>query len=352
MQCSGFTNPSDKLRFARSPQWYHERPNRSFSALQKACFKYIPFWQRYHRLSLFRENDSLVTTYVPGEQATVKRKETEDHAKQYIYAMTPKKYHDFIVPKFPLGCKRRIFDPNYLEALHAPNLDLVPEGIQRIDGSGIVNIDGSRDDFDVIILATGFQVTNFLTPMEIIGTEGKSLADQWAENVGAQAYFGTYVHNFPNMAILFGPNTFPAHNSALFSCEVQVEFVTKSLFRPILDGKAELVEVKATAEDSWIESIDKELDGSVFSAGCSNWYINSAGRNSASWPGYASTFWRKTFFPRFADFEYEGGNTMAYARAVLRSNKWILAALILVAGYKTRTRLAQTVQTYLGKLLN
>lgn len=143
-----------------------------------------------------------MTTYVSGEKAAQKRQLIEDHAKRYIYSMAPKKYHEFIVPKFPLGCKRRIFDPNYLEALHADNMNLVPEGIQRIDSTGIVSESGVKEEFDVIVLATGFQVTNFLTPMKIIGEDGKSLADQWAENVGAQAYFGIHVHNFPNFGIL------------------------------------------------------------------------------------------------------------------------------------------------------
>jgi cation diffusion facilitator CzcD-associated flavoprotein CzcO len=100
------------------------------------------------------------------------------------------------------GCKRRIFDPGYLEALHAKNLDVVQEGIREIDETGIVGDSGERTEFDVIVLATGFQVSQFLTPMEIIGRTGTSLMQQWKENRGAQAYLGTFVHNFPNFAIL------------------------------------------------------------------------------------------------------------------------------------------------------
>jgi cation diffusion facilitator CzcD-associated flavoprotein CzcO len=100
------------------------------------------------------------------------------------------------------GCKRRIFDPNYLEALHRKNLDLIPEGIQKIDESGITSDSGQRSEFDVIVLATGFQVQQFLIPMEIVGKNGARLSQQWKESRGAQAYMGSYVHNFPNFAIL------------------------------------------------------------------------------------------------------------------------------------------------------
>lgn len=107
-----------------------------------------------------------------------------------------------LTPRGWAGCKRRIFDPNYLEALNSPNLELVPEGIQAIDETGIVNENGSKTEFDVIVLATGFQVQQFLTPMEVTGKRGVTLSQQWKENRGAQAYMGSYVHDFPNFAIL------------------------------------------------------------------------------------------------------------------------------------------------------
>jgi cation diffusion facilitator CzcD-associated flavoprotein CzcO len=121
---------------------------------------------------------------MPGEKAEKKRLAAEASAKKYIYATTPEKYHEFIVPKFPLGCKRRIFDPNYLESLHSKNLSLVAEGVREFDETGIVSESGVKEDFDVIVLATGFQVQNFLTPMEIIGKTGVSLEDQWDSKFG------------------------------------------------------------------------------------------------------------------------------------------------------------------------
>lgn len=90
-------------RYARSPQWYHERPNEAISSFRKFCYNYIPMVQRVHRLQIFLASDRLVTTYVPGEKAACKREETEQQAKNYIYSRTPEKYHSIIVPEFPLG---------------------------------------------------------------------------------------------------------------------------------------------------------------------------------------------------------------------------------------------------------
>lgn len=58
------------------------------------------------------------------------------------------------------GCKRHILDPGYLEALHAKDSDVVQEGVREIDETGIVGDSGERTEFDVIILATGFQCPN------------------------------------------------------------------------------------------------------------------------------------------------------------------------------------------------
>lgn len=117
----------------------------------------------------------------------------------------------------------------------------------------------------------------------------------------------------------FGPNTFPAHNSVIFASEVQVDYIAKTLFEPLIEGRALSVEVKKAAEEEFTKGIDVELRDTVFSAGCSNWYINKAGRNSASWPGYAATFWRRTLFPKWKDFKLEGGNNLWFLKRTWRS---------------------------------
>ena len=100
------------------------------------------------------------------------------------------------------GCKRRIFDPGYLDSLHQANVKLRTEGIQEFTETGIIGSSGVEDEFDIIVLATGFQVSQFLAPMEIHGRHGISLNKQWNESRGAQAYYGTFVHNFPNLGIM------------------------------------------------------------------------------------------------------------------------------------------------------
>lgn len=189
-------------QYARSPQWYHERPNRQFSSLEKWSFRWVPFLMRLHRWNIFWSIDSKSYSYRGTDAGVKQRLKEEEKARQYIYETAPKKYHDLLVPDFELGCKRKIADPGYLDSLNWDNVELIPEGLQRITEDGIISTSGREDKYDIIVTATGFKVSQFLTPMEVIGANGSTLQQQWNENRGAQAYLGTFVHNFPNMAIL------------------------------------------------------------------------------------------------------------------------------------------------------
>ena len=117
----------------------------------------------------------------------------------------------------------------------------------------------------------------------------------------------------------FGPNTFPANNSALFACEVQVDYAIKSLFTPILDRRAETIEVKRSAEDYETNKIHQKLRNSVFAGACSNWYMGDFGRNAASWPGTAASFWAKTMLPNWSAFDLEGGSNFWWLNAAVRN---------------------------------
>ncbi|OJZ79600.1 hypothetical protein ASPFODRAFT_66055 [Aspergillus luchuensis CBS 106.47] len=307
-------------QYARSAQWYHARPNKEFSQLEKWSFKWLPLWQRWLRLRIFLQVEREAHTYFSSDAGVRARFAAEDESREYILSRTPQQYRKAIVPDFPLGCKRRIFDPGYLDSLHNPNVALRVEGIQEFTEHGIIGSSGVEDEFDIIVLATGFQVSEFLTPMEIHGRRGHTLRRQWKESRGAQAYYGTFVHNFPNFGIIFGPNSFPANNSALFACETQVCFAMKALFEPILDRRTRVVEVKQSAEERHTASLQEKLKSTVFAGGCSNWYINQYGRNAASWPAKAALFWRETCFPNWDAFIWQDGSA---AWPLYRFLRWL-----------------------------
>jgi cation diffusion facilitator CzcD-associated flavoprotein CzcO len=90
-------------QYARSAQWYHDRPNRYFTTGERWAMRYIPLWQRLQRLKLFLGNDNLVATYLPGPAATRLREAAEENARKYIRSKAPEKYQEILIPDFPLG---------------------------------------------------------------------------------------------------------------------------------------------------------------------------------------------------------------------------------------------------------
>jgi hypothetical protein len=131
------------------------------------------------------------------------------------------------------------------------------------------------------------------------------------------------------MCSRFGPNTFPAFNSVIYAVEVQVAYIANVLIKPIVDAYADVIEIREDAEETFVKELDGVLAETVFAAGCSNWYINSAGRNSAAWPGLAATFWRATFFPKWREFNWTGGSRLWVLNMVWR-NVASLSGLVLL----------------------
>jgi cation diffusion facilitator CzcD-associated flavoprotein CzcO len=110
-----------------------------------------------------------------------------------------------LVPDHPWACKRPLLSSNYYRAFNCPNLELVTEGIERVTRDSVITVDGAERRVDTLILATGFAATKFLSAIDVVGRGGRSIADAWSD--GAQAYKGVMTAGFPNLFMLYGPNT-------------------------------------------------------------------------------------------------------------------------------------------------
>jgi cation diffusion facilitator CzcD-associated flavoprotein CzcO len=257
---------------------------------------------RWNRFWTYFNVDALFVEYVNLPQSDALRNTSQKEAYDYMVKTAPKKYLEQLIPDYPVGCKRRVLDPGYLASLHRDNVILESRKIDHINEEGIVLEDGSSSTYDAIVYATGFKTQSFLAPMEIVGQGGQSLNDHWQETGGCQAYHGTTVSGFPNLAILFGPNASPAHNSVIYSVEVQVEYVIKTFFEPLLSKRANAIAVKRSAEDYDCNLIQLGLKNSVWHSGCTNWTLNEFGRNCSNFPGYVRSFWWKLYSPKWKDY--------------------------------------------------
>lgn len=314
------------VQFQRSPQWINERVNREFTWVEKWCFRNIPLWMRAYRFSIWKETDALHTLYQSDTPVMVEAREAATkRVITYMKGAAPKKYHDMLIPDFPLGCKRRIFDPGYLDCLHRPNVELTTENIVEFTPTGLRT--PQRDiDVDVVVLSTGFKVQEFVSPIRVIGRGGITLNEHWNDTAGAQAYKGTMVSGFPNFGIIFGPNAFPAHNSVIYTNETQAEYFVKAVVNPIIRGDVDAVDVKESAEMRDALHIRASLDKMVWSAGCSNWNLDGNGRNTTNYHDPTWKFWWSLYWPAWSDFELQG------SRGTLPRHPFISGAALFLAG--------------------
>ena len=108
-------------------------------------------------------------------------------------------------PTAQLGAQRPLLSSEFYEAFNRPDVTLVTSPITEVTANGIRTADGREHPADHIVLATGYHAHRFLSVVDVVGRGGTALRDQWAE--GAYAYLGMTVENFPNLFMLYGPNT-------------------------------------------------------------------------------------------------------------------------------------------------
>ncbi|KAF5345136.1 hypothetical protein D9758_009675 [Tetrapyrgos nigripes] len=208
---------------------------------------------------------------------------------------------DLILPEFPVACKRLTPGPGYLEALCEDNVDFVPESIKRITPTGIETADGKHRDFDVIICATGRDMS-FKLPF--IGRNGVKLEEKFDPH--PRTYLTIAVDGFPNWIMSGGPNSGLASGNLLMTLERIAEYaiqVTLKLQRERLKS----IEVKKEAVDDFDEYMESYFPKTVFGQKCKSWYKGGKeeGRVVALFPGSSLLYAHALTYPRWEDYNYE-----------------------------------------------
>ena len=155
---------------------------------------------------------------------------------------------------------------------------MVSSGVREIVPAVVVG-EGVHHPADVVLWGTGFLTTEFLVPMQVTGPDGASLASAWQD--GASAYLGICVSGFPNLFLLYGPNTNLGHNSIIFMLEAQIGYVVSAL-KWLRDRGKQSVEVRAERQQAFDAEMQERLARSVWASGCGNWYgsLGEGGRTT------------------------------------------------------------------------
>ncbi|MEU4833736.1 NAD(P)/FAD-dependent oxidoreductase [Streptosporangium sp. NPDC023615] len=282
--------------FQRTANWVVPKPDAVFGPRMRAALHRMPLLRRAYREWLYRYGENtLYPALAGGWSADLVRRRALEH----LHAQVPDpELRARLTPGYPLGCKRVVIDSGFYPALTRPDVDVVTDPITRIVPEGVRTVAGLREA-DVIVYATGFRTSEFLAPVRITGRGGRGLAEEWRE--GAEAYLGIAVPRFPNLFLLYGPNTNLGHNSIVFMIECQVRYIMGCL--PHLAARGPM-EVRPEAMATWRRSLERAMGRMVWQAGCASWYKNEAGRVTNNWPGTASLYRRVTGAPRPDAFHF------------------------------------------------
>jgi len=111
----------------------------------------------------------------------------------------------------------------------------VNEAVASVTPAGVVTASGDAYDVDVLVWATGFHASRFVSSLEVVGRGGVTLHEAW-DGDDARAYLGVSVPGFPNLFMLGGPNSFPGSGSFMYFMEVQMRYIARLLAEIPPDG--------------------------------------------------------------------------------------------------------------------
>ncbi|KAJ7221358.1 hypothetical protein GGX14DRAFT_514350 [Mycena pura] len=293
-------------QFCRTPSFFLPEAQAPYNAAWKWAFRYIPFALWLHRIRWYLWLEGSYLTIFRNQSSFTRKFITEYILKPWLTSRAPKEDLPNLIPNYDLGCKRLIFDTNYLPALHRPNVNLNWEGIQSISEDGIVTKQGKKMPFDIIVWATGFVADRY--PLSVRGTEGKTLQEYYDTQGCPKAYKGTSVPSFPNFFLIAGPNTLTGHQSVLLFEEIQVNYILKFV-KPILANIVSSFVVKPEATDRYDEWVHSRLSRSVYMS-CLSWYRKGGdGKISTIFPGSGFLFWWCLRRPTWSDYKITGAGT-------------------------------------------
>ena len=285
--------------FQRSANWVIPRNDRKFSAADKARFRRHPLLLRALRAFIWSMLEIRFLAFL--RESWFSRRMTRT-AIEYLHAqVSDPALRAKLTPDYPIGCKRILISDDYYQALVRPNVEVVTEPIERVTQGAIATKDGVERPADTIVFGTGFETTRFLAPLAIEGLGGAELHEVWCD--GATAHLGVTVAGFPNLFLLYGPNTNLGHNSIIFMIECQVGYAVQCI-QELSKRRASWLEVRPDVMDRYNQRLQTALSKTAWTAGCSSWYKTASGKVVNNWSGFTADYWRRTRHPNWHDYRF------------------------------------------------
>ena len=178
-------------------------------------------------------------------------------------------------PPHPFGTKRPCLEQTYYEAFNQDNIALIDireNPIEKITENGVLMSDGLEREFDLIVLATGFDaVTGNVTRINATGPSGKTIADKWSD--GATTYLGTMTSDFPNLFFMNGPQALNAICGGP-PCQEQYGDWFVQCMEYMRENGFTRIEPKPEAEREWCEHVNEVGNDTLFPK-ADSWYMGA-----------------------------------------------------------------------------
>ena len=282
--------------FQRTPNYIIPRGDRAYKSTEKQRFRKFPWLLKLLRWFLYMRLE-FITFPVIRKNSYLGKRAAKSIIKYMKSSIRNSSLKEFFVPDYSLGCKRILLSDNLFHAINRDNVEVITNEILSFNESGITTNDLNKYNFDVIVMATGFDIEGHMHSIEIKGINNQSLSEVWRES--AQAYKGSCVSGFPNFFMVTGPNTGAGTISLVHIIEQEVNFIVRLIK---LAGTNSSIEVKNESLKKYNHDIQSKLKDTVWSSGCSSWYLDKNGKNITLYPEHGRSFKKQLSTVKMNDF--------------------------------------------------
>jgi len=315
----------------RSAQWNVAVENymKEVSDGEKWLLANIPEYQRWFRTrTMLSQNDSLrPAAEVDPEWSSSDGSISAENARlwteltQYIKDELGDRQDllPIALPDYPPFTKRMLRDNGWYRMMRRDNVDVVPGREVQFTSDGIVDANGKEHKVDIVVFATGFEASRALGSLQIEGRTGRTIRDVWGED-DPRAHLGITVPGFPNMFVMYGPNTnIGTGGSIILQAETWTRYAAEAIVK-MVEANAVEIECKPEAMDEYNRAMDARLAEMIWAVSSgSTWYRNSAGRVVSNMPWSTPEYWNLTrqvkqedYTLRFSNEDRSGNEAQKY----------------------------------------
>jgi len=268
--------------FQRTPIWVSPRYDEPFTPEQHELFERDPAEALKVRDAAFEAYESANF----GVESAMTKELTEIARAYLTRKVADPELRAKLTPTYPVGCKRPLQSRVWFPTFALPNVTLETSPIVEFTERGLRTADGAEHEVDTVIYGTGFHAADYLRSLDVYGTQGRRLRDDWRD--GAEAYLGTVVAGYPNLFTLYGPNT-NGVTSIIYILEAQTEFVRRTLDAMNV-RRVHAIDIKRGIHDEYNADIQRAMQDTVWLANCNNYYRHPNGKVVTQFPYSGTTF--------------------------------------------------------------